>query len=380
MQISVASTNTDLTALAPAWRALHARARHASIFNSWEWLSAWWEHYGQNRQLYVLVVREDDSVVGILPAYVEKTRVLRMAEMNVMCFLGTGGDTAPDDLDALIDPDREKSVAAALAGYVFGELKEWDALWMTDMAADSVLRAALQNVPKGRFWKTEGVSARIGFLHLPESWEAYLESLTSFRRKELRRFRRKFNEQTGAKFYVWKDAQQLDTAIDRLVALHHLRWHGRVEHYSFSSKEYVDFHRRVMHACMANDWLRLYCLEVNGEIIAIDYCYRFRDQIFDFQRGFDPAYMVLGPGSLLTGYVIDHAMQEGNRIYDMLRGEYDYKTLWVRERRETHYFRAYRLSPATVLYCSRYEWFRGLRRLLARCRSFVAKPAGGRQG
>jgi CelD/BcsL family acetyltransferase involved in cellulose biosynthesis len=109
----------------------------------------------------------------------------------------------------------------------------------------------------------------------------------------------------------------------------------------------------------------------------MDYCYRFRDQIFDFQRGFDPAYMVLGPGSLLTGYVIDHAMQEGNKIYDMLRGEYDYKTLWVKEQRETRFFRAYRPGPVTLLYCSRYEWFRGLMRLLARCRSLVTKPTVG---
>jgi CelD/BcsL family acetyltransferase involved in cellulose biosynthesis len=190
---------------------------------------------------------------------------------------------------------------------------------------------------------------------LPESWEAYLQAQHRDRRYTLRQTRRRVEAQPGARLFLWNDPARLDRAIDRLVALHHLRWQGRDEEHAFSTPEYVAFHREVMHACQNRGWLRLYCLEIGGEIVAMFYFYRFRDGVYYFQGGFDPALSKLRPGLVLMGYAIEHAIGEGNRVFDMLRGEYDYKTQWAKERRQTYFHRAYRWSPAALAYRLRHE-------------------------
>ena len=244
------------------------------------------------------------------------------------------------------------------------DIPDWDVLDLTDMAEDSEFRLAL----KDRFGGRAGIyrSARISHLTLPESWEVYLAAQNHHRRAGLRQARRKFEKQPGARFFVWDDAARLDAAIDRLIELHHLRWKGRDEHHAFSSTEYISFHRAAMHAFAAQGWLRLYCLEVAGELVAIYHCFRFRRKVFHFQGGFDPAHKKWSPGLVLMSMAIEHAMLEGNTNFDMLRGEYEYKTQWAKEQRETFGCLVYRPRPAALVERAARDWVPALRRRIKR--------------
>lgn len=364
-------------ALRPEWDRLLGIAPVASVFMSWEWLFTWWKYYGARHRLAILVAEHDGRVAGILPAYVRNDRVFGVFPIRVLRFLGTGGDTAPDDLDALLDPELAIEGAAALAEHVVGGLHAWDLMRLTDMAPSSVFLAALERAMPGRRWAASdrGRSAQISYLNLPNTFDEYLRTFDQAKRGKFRRRRRDVNALPGARFYVCDDPAALDAAIDRLIELHHLRWRGRAEHYAFSSHAYNGFHREVMRLCLAHGWLRLYCLASDEGILAMSYCYRFRDAVFHFQGGFDPARADLQPGGVLMGYVIEHAISEGNRVFDMLRGEYDYKGSWAPERRETHFVEAFRRTPAGLVACLRLEWLPVLRRRLTRPRAQAAAPA-----
>lgn len=372
LQVSVVRDLDGFAALRPAWQGLLERARIASVFLSWEWLHAWWRHYGEGHALRLLVARAGEQVVGILPVYLERSRVLRIVPVRTLRFVGTGGDTSPDDLDALLDPAHEDTAARALAEYALRRLGGWDVLLLTDMAKDSAFRLALARCTRRA---SAGVSARISYLVLPPSWEAYLEAQHRDRRYTLRQTRRRIEAQPGARLFLWDDPARLDEAVERLAQLHRLRWQERDEGHAFSTPQYVAFHREVMHACQARDWLRLYCLEIGGAIVAMYYFYRFRDGVYYFQGGFDPAFARLRPGLVLMGYAIQHAIEEGNRVFDMLRGEYDYKTQWAKERRETYFHKAYRASPAAFAFRLRRDWLPGLKRWLRGWQARAAAPS-----
>jgi len=366
MQISVIRSDAEFHALAPEWQELHERALGASVFNSWEWLYAWWGEYRRSAPLRIVLVRQGEVLCGILPVYIDSVRLLRVVPVRILRFIGVGGDTAPDDLDALLDPAHANEAARVLVSAICQELEgEWDVLALSDMAEDSVLRQVLSGVFDNGMVK-KGVSASIAYLTLPKSWDSYLEGLHRDRRYTLRQTRRRILSQPESRLFVWDDAARLDEAIDRLVALHLLRWRDRGEEHAFSTREYINFHRRVMHAFQTKGWLRLYCLEVGGVIIAMYYCYRFRNHIYYFQGGFDPAFSKSRPGLVLMGAAIEHAIGEGNEVFDMLRGEYEYKTQWAKQRRSTHYCTAYHLSIPALLYRLRREWLPALKHSLTR--------------
>lgn len=117
----------------------------------------------------------------------------------------------------------------------------------------------------------------------------------------------------------------------------------------------MGFHRDVIHACARRGWIRLYCLEADGRRVAVFYCYRFRKQIFYFQAGFDPAHERLRPGLVLTGYAVQHAVEEGNTAFDFLRGEHEYKNQWGKGSRTTARVSVYRRTVNATLYRLREE-------------------------
>ena len=213
--------------------------------------------------------------------------------------------------------------------------------------------------------RCESVSARISFANLPGSWAAYLETLSSDRRNVVRRFRRKLEALPAARFFTWQDAATLDTGIDRLIELHLKRWTDRSDSHAFSSKAYVGFHREVMHACLEKGWLRLFCIEAEGQIMAMLYCYRYRDRMFYFQGGFDPDMSKLRPGLVLMGHAIEQAILEGARVYDMLRGEYEFKTQWAKERHDTAQISLSRNTPAGLTWHLRTEVLPALKKRFA---------------
>src|SRR5262245_62305555 len=118
---------------------------------------------------------------------------------------------------------------------------------------------------------------------------------------------------------------------------------------SFRTYRYINFHDEVMELCAENGWVRLYSLEVPDatgaappQPIAMFYCYRYRDEILYFQSGFDPEYEKYSPGHVLMGFSIESAVGEGAVVFDMLKGNHAYKSMWANDSRTTRQIVAHR--------------------------------------
>ena len=77
------------------------------------------------------------------------------------------------------------------------------------------------------------------------------------------------------------------------------------------------------------DWLRFHQLRLDGEVVAVNYCFHHRDVTYGYQKAFDPAWARYGPGQLLQAHAIRRAIEEGAREFDMLQGEQDDKRVWA---------------------------------------------------
>jgi CelD/BcsL family acetyltransferase involved in cellulose biosynthesis len=332
LELTVVRTARQLEALAPHWERLHAEARVASIFNAWCWQSTWWRLYGRDRELHVLVATRDESVVGILPLYVDRSKYFGLP-VRVLRLLGDGGDTHPDDLGPLLALGNEAAVGSALAAAMLRS-PAFDIALLSDIDGESAFPAALL-AEAGRAQLSCSVvrSQRIVYARLPRTWSAFVASVSAHRRTQIRRKRAKLERAQPTRFFVWSDGERLADAARQLAELHRSRWGGQSA--SFASPQYVELHLSAMRDALPRDRLRLYCLQVAGVIAAMLYAYRFRNRIFLVQAGFNPAYARWSPGDVLLGHAIEHAIGEGCEIVDFLRGEHDYKARIAGEQRET---------------------------------------------
>ncbi|HEY6822495.1 MAG TPA: GNAT family N-acetyltransferase [Burkholderiales bacterium] len=350
--IRTVDTAEGLESLAAGWETLHAEAPVASVFTSWLWQYEWWKVYGQDQQLRVLVASEAGRTVGILPLYIQTSKVAGFPVRHLR-LVGTGGDTYPDDLGPVLGGRSPGEVGRALAQAAL-RLRGWDILALADM--DARLRfheAAADEARQAGLSLREGTAERISFIDLPRSWDDYLKSASSTRRWRIRNRRRKLAALGQVRFFVWDDPATLDCAMDQLIALHRKRWDASGERGSFATRQYNDFHRAVMKGCLERGWLRLYCLEIAGRIVAIDYAYRFRNAVYFMQCGFDPELAQHAIGSVLLGYAVEHAIAEGNLVWDFLRGEHGYKEEWGTGVRHTMAVTVQRRGLAALMHDTR---------------------------
>lgn len=344
-------TPAELEALAPAWRSLHRRAAAASIFNDWAWQSAWWRLYGPGRELRVLVASRADAIVGVLPAYIETTLQFGLPA-RLLRLVGDGGDTYPDDLGPLLAPGEERAVGGALAAALL-RLPGYDVARLADIDSSSAFPDAFTAAAQAAGLKCSRERGQhIAYVRLPRDWDAFLRSLSGHRRSHIRRNRKKLERAHVSRFFLWSESERLGNAIERLAELHRRRWGSASS--AFATREYREVHLATMRDALAQGRLRLYCLEIGGAIVAMLYGYRLRNRIYVVQAGFDPHYAEWRPGSVLLEQALEHAIGEGNEIFDFLRGEHDYKDRLATDWRETVCVSAYRPTIGAAAFRARH--------------------------
>ncbi len=381
LRVKCLVTAPAFAALARDWNRLHAETPSASVFNSWLWQYHWWKVYGRGLPLRILVASRGEQVAGILPLYLRDEPALGRS-VGVLRLIGTGADTNPDDLGPVLSSGHEGEVARALARAAM-RLADGDLLLVTDIDPDTPFAEEMESAARReRRALSIGRTERIVYIDLPRSWEEFLASVSANRRAEIRRARRRLAAEHAVRFFVWNDAARLDAAAQTLASLHRRRWQAAGGSESFASEEYLEFHRGIIRSSFARGWLRLYCLEIDGAMAAMNYCYRFRNRVFVMQGGFDPAWAAWKPGTVLLSHAIEHAIAEGNEVFDFLRGEHRYKQQLANGARETVYVAAFRRNLSALAYALRPPYIpmkrnslraklaRKLRRLLG-----IARPA-----
>ncbi len=381
LEVGVVTSPTDFESLRDDWDDCLHRCPPAAVFVAWEWLHTWWRHYGEHQPLRIAVARRSGRVVGILPLYIQRRPTLGGVHARVLRPIGRGGDTAPDYLGPIVDEEQgSREVISSLCRAVVAD-GSWDAMDLTDFVETSAYPEIMEATCRSSGLRVQRKPfGLIPVTELPPTWDGYLATLTKDQRHNIRRARRRLIEEHGARLFVWEDACSLDRAIDRLGELHRLRWESRTDHCSFSTDRYIDFHRDVMHACQRRGWLRLYCLELRGELVAINYAYAFRDELALFQCGFDPQLEKLRLGYVLVGWSIEQAIAEGLRVFDFLKGEYAYKRIWAPQSRAMGLLHAYRMTPRGLAFGLRRHLLPQLRRWLPKARPAEAgqlQPAQG---
>ena len=351
MHIEQITSTQAFDALEADWRALEARSARNSLFLGWDWQRLWWSYYGDGRELRILVVRASGQLVGIFPLYLELHRYAKVIRVRKLRPIGSGGDTAPDDLGMLADQSCEHAVAQAFVRHILTSRAGWQLLDLVDLQTDSPLvDCLLQHAARQPTLFQRAAPNLITYGDLPADWDSYRQSLSRNRREVLGRKRRKFAQQAGARFYQIAEDAQIDAAFDRLAQLHRLRWQGRTENLSFSSAQYLGFHRSMMHALCQRKRLLLYALEMQGEVIAMFYGFRKDQTCYYFQAGFDPAHAALSPGEVLMGYVIEAVIGAGCTTFDMLKGDYGHKRHFFQQTRQTVDIRVHRPGLIHLLY------------------------------
>lgn len=294
----------------PDGREIWERLGHeaGNPFTTWEWASAWWRHFGAGREQHVLGLRDaGGDLVAVLPLYVAARRPLRVLRL--------AGHGPADQLGPVCRPEWRDAVFAALPG-VLSELGGWDICMLERLGTEDSLpdldggvTTRVESSPTIRIETTE--------------WEEHLASKSSNFRSQTRRWERRLDREHELRFRLATDPERLDEDMDTFLRLHHERW-ATAGTTAFAG-QLTEFHRDLSALALANGWLRLCFLELDGVPRAATYCYRLGDADWFYQSGRHPDFEKERVGNVLLNNNVREAVRDGRDEFKLLLGEHSYK-------------------------------------------------------
>jgi CelD/BcsL family acetyltransferase involved in cellulose biosynthesis len=320
--VDAADDDGALDRLAGDWRALYDAAPAATPFQSWEWARAWWTHRRRGR-LIVLCARDDSgALVGLLPLV-----LARVGPSRRMTLLGA---PEADYQELLALPAYAAPVCVAFARWLASAARAWDVIDLPDVREDSALATLAPPSP--------GLAAR-RYPHrvcpyLPLARDGERNGDGDWRRaagKQLRARLGRKGRKLARDFDVTFDlaaAHDLPHALDDLFWLHDRRWRRRGLPGAFARPSVRRFHRELAARFCARGWLKLHRLRVDGKTRAAFYCFADGARVYYYLSGFDLELGRYSPGALLMARAVDDAQASGARVFDLLRGDENYKREW----------------------------------------------------
>ena len=283
------------------------------------WMLAWWHHAApSSARLRVIVVREGDELVGIAPFYADRWG----AGLRRYSLLAAESCWR---VEPLARPEDRERVAELIAAKLSEAHPAPDLLSFHYLAADSPWPGLItRHWPSRRRPRLEHDSS----LPSPtvalqaDDIDAWLDSLSSKMRAQLRRNRRRL-EREGAVISSSAPAD-IEGDIQTFFALHYGRWAGR----GGSWVEGRGLEQAVTAAArelVPAGRFRLATVKIEGSIIAVCVVVTAGDEAGYWMGGIDEEWTRYSPGLIAVVEAIDDGLKRGEKRFDFGPGTEEFK-------------------------------------------------------
>ena len=273
----------DLTPLAP----------RVGPFPLAGFLQAWWEEIKPDAEMLLI-----SSGEGMLPLMKSAGLIQFVGDSDLTDYhspLGSDIDAAVEAVATLVD--RQTSLD-------LDSLPIEGAVALTEGLSPTGLRSKM----------SEQTIAMV--LQLPATIEDYYSMIGKKERHELRRKRRRYEEQIGpATLCTDTDA---GFGFDEFVRLHRL---APGDKGSFMTGDRQRFFSRLARV----DGWRVDYLEEGGAATACLFGWTDGSDYYLYNSSFDPAFGAASPGQVILAGMIEHAITAGWSLFDFLKGDETYK-------------------------------------------------------
>jgi CelD/BcsL family acetyltransferase involved in cellulose biosynthesis len=280
------------------------------------WMLAWWRHASPpGARLAVVIVTDDDRVIGVAPMFQRRTR----ARLRVARLLGTGHRVEP-----LAEPGREWEVATAAVKALRGLPESPGAVLLDRGDADSPWPALLAGAwprPATALW-SELIGAPAVRLE-GRTYEEWLKARSGNFRSQHRRRCRQLAER-GAEFRLVGPDDDLSPPIRAFIALTIERW---VQHLG-AGRGPEGIRAMLLEAgsqLVPAGRMRIWTLEAEGRIVSAQVFLVAGGEAAYWNGGYDEEWSKLRPGFETIIRAIEHAFAEGDRRLDLGGGATGYK-------------------------------------------------------
>lgn len=311
------------------------------------WQLGWWRHAAPpGARPLALVARDRGRVAGLIALYAERTPtgMERLRVMGAPLAQGTG---------AVMVPGREPEVARAFAHALAAARPRFATLELEGVLGGEEwarwLRAGWPGASRPHLLHDQRVTAPAVEVAGAASLEDWLGARSSNFRGQVRRAQRKLVAR-GARFWRAGTAQEVETVLPALLALHEERWSDRGGSQAVDGDTgavLAEAARQFGEDCEQRYWIE--AIELDGKTVSAHLFVAAGSEATYWLGGFDESVAAEKPGVVALVQGVGHAIALGVAHVDLGPGEHPYKYRLADGSRELDWLRLVLPGPRRPL-------------------------------
>jgi CelD/BcsL family acetyltransferase involved in cellulose biosynthesis len=310
-----------------AWNELVLRSG-ADIYQTYDWCRIWWQHYGDRRQLHLLLCFSGEELVGVIPAFIENLG-LGLARVRVSKLVGS--DYTLNLCNLPILPDSLPMVVSRAIHHFLGE-HHCDLFLLGPLSGPAARVAELITVGQNEHEcvaKVESLGDSCNtYIKLPSTFDEYLKAIGKQQRGNLNRTISQFSKAHKVVFDVVTAPEKMAAEFEGFCRLHNAQWRaeGKLGHFG-DWPEAENFNRELIRALGGQGMVRFHRILANDQVVSCQYNFVFGNTNYWRlpARVFAPEWDRLSFGRMGLAKMIEASIAEGQHTIEGGRGHYAYK-------------------------------------------------------
>lgn len=314
----------EIGALKDDWEALEASATNRTVFSSFDWIMAWYTHYGGViGEPLVGTVREDGVLVGVAP-FVYWKGTLGGVPVWRVDFAGHNSEAGE-----FLIADGHADAVNALLESLKGEVR-FDLVCLNNIDDGSDVLKSVSETAQAAGLRMELAVKRYASVELKDGFDAYFSKMTAKFRRNIRSREKRMDAAGG-----WK----IDRISPGSTHADVLEFTSRVFGITDASKKAIinggpmaSHHKRFYEDVSARfarkGALDISVLSINNVDAATIFALADRGVFYDCMISYKEAYHEYSPGTVLMIEILK-TLPEFDIKYVVSHGDHEYKRYWT---------------------------------------------------
>jgi CelD/BcsL family acetyltransferase involved in cellulose biosynthesis len=326
--INEINTREGLEGLRGEWNRLLTVSEVNTIFLTHEWVTAWWRGFGEEKKLFILLVKDNERLIGIAPLMIEDRKIR---------FIGA---PMSDYCDFIVSEAKE-AVLGEVYKYILKGQRTWSNISLEEIKeSSSTIPLSLRILPTLTKYFDVSFSNPCFSLNMEGMTADNINTLTN--KKSLRRYINFFSRNGGVHLYKVEGLDRVHAVLDILFEQHSKLWGKRGMSSMFNEKRYKEFFRTLARELQISGNFDICALNFNDKIIATHLGFLYNKVYLSYCQSHDAAYSTRSPGIILQKLFIKRFFDEGFSEVDFSRGAEPYKLRFANRRRSNFTVTIYR--------------------------------------
>lgn len=325
MEVSLCTSSVGFDALKDEWNEAVLASESANPFLSHNWLSNWWRFFGGDKELAIVLVRENGLLVGGMACYVARVRIPVACRVLRLC-----GDTdvSSEFLGPLARHGYERVVVQSVTDFLHGDAVLWDVFHAADMDQDAGAALQLLAVWGGLYERRQLVEFNDNlcmYIDLPKRWEEYWDELGKRKKRTFSRLDRRLQEEGEVTFCTAKEVDPAGLGFEAAWKLYGEVMLSTGRKNSESLNKQSQFLETFWRESILSGWADATFILLQGRPVAFLYYLTNGKSYFLYKTGYDFELSRFSVGASVFLQTIRQGIEAGMERVEFLRGGHDYK-------------------------------------------------------